>query len=114
MSRGSYIAIDQMNFNGHNLEHNLSVIPELIRRGWADRLIFSHDAVVCFNHSRWSDWDHCTYINYAPDSLSFIHRVVLPGLIEQGVDRSDLERIMIHNPARIFSRGEENEDSGPV
>lgn len=114
MRRGSYIAIDQMNFNGHNLEHNLSVIPELIRRGWADRLIFSHDAVVCFNHSRWSDWDHRTYINYAPDSLSFIHRVVLPGLIEQGVDRSDLERIMIHNPARIFSRGEENEDSGPV
>lgn len=102
MRRGSYIAIDQMNFNAHNLEYNLQMIPELIRRGWADHLIFSHDAVVCFNHSRWTDWDHSSYINYAPDSLSFIIRVVIPGLLSRGVTEKEIETIMLRNPARIF------------
>ena len=31
MRRGSYIAIDQMNFNAHQLEYNLKLIPELIK-----------------------------------------------------------------------------------
>ena len=103
MRRGSYIAIDQMNFNAHNLAYNLEMIPELIRRGWADRMIFSHDAVICFNHSRWSDWDHRTYVNYAPDSLSFLHRVVIPGLMERGVSSREIETITVKNPARILS-----------
>lgn len=102
MRRGSYIAIDQMNFNAHNLAYNLEMIPELIRRGWAERLVFSHDAVICFNHSRWSDWDHRSYINYAPDSLSFILRVVVPGLMERGVSREEIETILVRNPARIL------------
>ena len=106
MRRGSFIAIDQMNFNGHNLAYNLEMIPELIRRGWADHLIFSHDAVICFNHSRWSDWDHRTYVNYAPDSLSFISRVVIPGLLERGVTREDIETIMVRNPARVLGGAE--------
>lgn len=103
MRRGSYIAIDQMNFNAHNLAYNLEMIPELIRRGWADHLIFSHDAVICFNHSRWSDWNHRTYVNYAPDSLSFLHRVVIPGLMERGVSAQEIETITVKNPARILN-----------
>lgn len=103
MRRGSYIAIDQMNFNAHNLTYNLEMIPELIRRGWADHLIFSHDAVICFNHCRWDDWDHRTYVNYAPDSLSFISRCVIPKLLERGVSEEDIETIMVKNPARILS-----------
>ena len=105
MRRGSYIAIDQMNFNAHNLPYNLELIPELIRRGWTEHLIFSHDAVICFNHSRWSDWDHRSYVNYAPDSLSFLHRGVLPGLMERGVSREDIETITVRNPARILGGG---------
>lgn len=102
MRRGSYIAVDQMNFNGHQLEHNMKVIPELIKRGWASRLILSHDAVICYNHTRWRDWDHRKYINYAPDSLSYIHRVVIPMLSERGVTTEELHTIFVDNPRRIF------------
>ena len=46
MRRGSYIGIDQMNFNAHHLAFNLDTIVELIRRGWTERLMLSHDAVI--------------------------------------------------------------------
>lgn len=103
MRRGSCIAIDQMNFNAHQLEHNLQVIPELIGRGWAKQLILSHDAVIVFNHSAWRDYDHRTYINYAPDSYSYIIRVVIPALKERGVSEEDIRTIFVENPKRLFS-----------
>lgn len=102
--RGSFLAIDQMNFNGHCLEYNLQMIPEMCRRGWADHLLFSHDAAICFNHSRWCDYDHSQYINYAPDSLSFLHRVVIPGLLERGVSQEQIETITVRNPQRLFGQ----------
>lgn len=102
MRRGSYIAIDQMNFNAHQLSHNLEVIPELIRRGYAGRLILSHDAVICYNHTRWSDWNHREYINYAPDSLSYIIREVIPALLERGVTKEQIHTIFVDNPQKIF------------
>lgn len=104
MRRGSYIAIDQMNFNAHQLEYNLKLIPELIKRGYVRQLILSHDAVICYNHTRWKDWDHRTYINYAQDSLSYMIRVVIPALKERGVSDTDIETIFIDNPKRIFDR----------
>lgn len=106
MRRGSYIGIDQMNFNAHQLEYNLWLIPELVRRGWVERLVLSHDAVICYNHSRWSDWDHREYINYAPDSLSYLKRVVVPLLLERGLTEDQVKTIFVENPRRFFSRDE--------
>ncbi len=104
MKRGSYLAIDQMNFNEHQLVHNLEVIPELIRRGYTKQLILSHDSVICYNHTRWEDWDHRTYINYAPDSLSYLIRRVIPALMEKGVTKEEIHTIFVENPRRIFTR----------
>ena len=68
------------------------------------QLILSHDAVICYNHTRWKDWDHRTYINYAQNSLSYMIRVVIPALRERGVSDTDIETIFIDNPKRIFDR----------
>ena len=102
MRRGSYIAVDQMNFNAHHLPHNLEVVSELARRGYAGRMILSHDAVICYNHTRWGDWDHREYVNYAPDSLSYITRNVIPGLLGRGVTEEQIHTIFVENPKRIF------------
>lgn len=102
MKRGSFIAIDQMNFNAHQLSHNLEVIPELLRRGYAGQIMLSHDAVICYNHTRWSDWNHREYVNYAPDSLSYITREVIPHLMERGVTKEQIHTIFVKNPKRIF------------
>ena len=102
MDRGSYIAIDQMNFNDHQLEHNLSVIPEIIKRGIVKQLILSHDAVIVFNHSRWNEFNHRTYINYSPNSYSHIIRNIIPKLLERGVSKQDINTIFFENPKRLF------------
>lgn len=102
MNRGAYIAIDQMNFNAHQLPHNLKVIKEICQRGLAHRLILSHDAVICFNSARFDEYDHKSYINYAPDSLSYLSREVIPLLIQEGVSQEAIHQIFIENPKNIF------------
>jgi len=104
MNRGAYIAIDPMNFNDHQLKHNLEVIPELVREGYADRLILSHDAVIVYNYEKWNRWDHKNYVNYADDSLSHISRNIIPALMELGVSKEDINKMMIENPKMIFSK----------
>ena len=102
MHRGAYIAVDQMNFNAHQLAHNLKVIKTICQHGWAKRLILSHDAVICFNSARFADYDHKSYINYAPDSLSYLIREVIPLLREEGLTETELHQIFIENPKHIF------------
>lgn len=102
MNRGAYIAIDQMNFNAHQLTHNLNVIKNICQRGLSHRLILSHDAVICFNSANWNDYDHKSYINYAPDSLSYLSREVIPLLIQEGVTQEAIQQIFIENPKNIF------------
>lgn len=103
MNRGAYIAIDQMNFNAHQLSHNLKVIKEICQRGLACRLILSHDAVICFNAARFDEYDHKSYINYAHDSLSYLIREVVPLLLQEGVTQKEIHQIFIDNPKNIFS-----------
>ena len=78
MQRGAYIAVDQMNFNAHQLTHNLKAIKTTCQHGRAKRLILTHDAVICFNSARLADYDHKSYDKYAPDSLSYLIREVIP------------------------------------
>lgn len=103
--RGANLAIDQMNFNGHQFVHNMELIPELIRRGYTKQLFLSHDAVIVYNHSAWRDYDHRTYINYAPDSWSHMSRVNIPALEERGVTEEQIRQIFCENPARLYTNG---------
>lgn len=103
MRRGSYLGIDQMNFNAHHLPFNLELIAELVQRGWREHLMLSHDAVVCYNHSRWADWDHGKYINHAPDSLRYLKCTVVPMLLERGMTEEDIHTIFVENPKHFFN-----------
>lgn len=104
MNRGAYLAIDQMNFNNHQLEHNLEVIPQLVSEGYANHLILSHDAVIVYNFEKWNRWDHKKYINYSENSLSHISRNIIPALLKRGVSQKDIDKMMIENPKRILAR----------
>ena len=92
-----------MNFNAHHLAFNLDTIVELIRRGWTERLMLSHDAVICYNHTRWADWDHSQYINYAPDSLRYLKCTVVPMLLERGVTPDQIHTIFVKTRSASFS-----------
>lgn len=100
---GANIAIDQMNFNGHQFEHNMTVIPELIEMGYSKQLFLSHDAVIVYNHSPWKDFDHRTYINYSPTSYSYMKRVIVPELMKRNVKEEDINQIFKLNIKRLYT-----------
>ena len=71
------------------------VIAELCRRGYADRIVLSHDT-SCFID--WYTHDESTAGNY-----TYIHDRVLPALAERGVSAGQMNAMLVLNPRRYFT-----------
>jgi len=76
-------------------EQRADVIAELCRRGYADRIVLSHDAACYID---WFPHDAARAGNY-----TFIHEVVLPALTERGVTAEQIDAMLVGNPRRYFS-----------
>lgn len=71
--------------------------------GGQKKLMLSHGTVVCYNHTRWADWDHSQYITYAPDFLRYLKCAVTSMLLECGIMPEQIHTIFIENPRRFFT-----------
>lgn len=98
LERGAYVGLDRFGLV-HLLpdEDRIAVVVELCRRGYADRLVLSHDT-SSYSHSfepdlreRLGDWDY-----------SHISRVVLPGLESAGVSSEQIDQMLVANPRAIL------------
>lgn len=103
LRRGSYLAIDQMNWQERNLDHNIQVLKVLLDRGWERQLLLSHDAVVCYNYQHWDFPDGGEYLDYAPQMLSYLREAAWDKLLSAGIPQASLERIFFDNPRALFS-----------
>jgi phosphotriesterase-related protein len=101
VSRGSVAGFDTF---GLTLtvtdEHRLDVIAQLCARGYADRIVVSHD------HASYLDW---LYVGGGYDAVpgpenSYAHicETAVPGLRARGVREEHIRQITIGNPARIL------------
>jgi phosphotriesterase-related protein len=95
ISNGSYVGWDRCGLNIIvPLEDQLDTLAALCKRGYADRLMLSHDK------ASFSDW----FTNAEQDALvpswqyTYIHNGVLPGLRERGISDDQIEQILIRNP----------------
>ncbi|MCR4855193.1 MAG: TatD family hydrolase [Erysipelotrichaceae bacterium] len=102
MDRGAYIAIDQMNFNEHQIGFNAKRIKELIDLGYEDQIILSHDAVINYHYDSDVRHDMKDYINYAPDSLSYLATRGSGKLTEAGIEEGIIKKIFYDNPRKVF------------
>lgn len=102
MDRGAYIAFDQMNFNEHQIVFNQKRIKELVDLGYENQLILSHDAVINYHYDSDDRHDMKDYVNYAPDSLSYLIGKGSMKLKEAGISDEVLKKIFYDNPRRIF------------
>lgn len=99
MERGSTIGMDRFGAPiGASTAERIATIAELCRRGYADRMVLSHDTACHFNGvlpevlaERMPEW-HFLLI---PDH-------VLPELERLGVTGEQIEAMMVGNPRRIF------------
>jgi phosphotriesterase-related protein len=80
-------------------EQRVDTVAELARRGYADRMVLSHDA------SCYSDWFPQEVIPAFAPAWHYLHLFddVLPGLRERGVTDDQIETMLVTNPRRYFS-----------
>lgn len=103
LRRGSYLGIDQMNWQERNLAHNIEVIKTLLAKGWERQLVFSHDAVVCYNYEHMEFADTDGYVDFAPNMLSYLKETAWHKMVQAGISEKALHTIFYENPKRLFS-----------
>ena len=106
LDRGSYLGMDRFGLDqvaGQPLlttPQRVNVIAELCRRGYADRMVLSHDASA-FADPRDPAYTELTWPNWR---FTHIPREVLPALLEAGVTQAQIDQMARHNPRAIFER----------
>jgi phosphotriesterase-related protein len=100
---GAILGMDRFGIDVLNpAEDRVRTVAALCDRGYADRIVLSHDA------SCYSDW-------FGPDREAlravtpnwhylYISDDVLPALRELGVTDAQLDQMLVHNPKRYFSK----------
>ncbi|HMD45781.1 MAG TPA: hypothetical protein VKG43_06460 [Acidimicrobiales bacterium] len=98
---GSYLGMDRFGIDALvPMEERVATVAELCRRGYAGRMVLSHDA-SCYNHHlpeeilavatpRW-------HYRHIPED-------VLPALRAAGVTEAQIDQMLVDNPKEIFSR----------
>ncbi|TQN42239.1 phosphotriesterase-related protein [Blastococcus colisei] len=99
MDAGSTIGMDRFGME-HVLpdERRVAVVLELLRLGYADRMVLSHDA-ASFSRVTPPSWRAVHAPNW---NFGNIPRRIVPMLLEGGASPEDVDRMMIDNPARLL------------
>jgi phosphotriesterase-related protein len=102
MDAGSTIGMDRFGME-HLLtdDRRVATVLTLLRRGYADRMVLSHDA-ACFSRVTPPSWRAAHAPNWHYENLS---RRVLPMLRDGGASQADLHRMLVTNPARLLLPG---------
>jgi phosphotriesterase-related protein len=96
---GSIIGMDRFGIDSYNSpENRIATVAEMCRRGYADRMILSHDASVFSVNTEpqhrarlFPNWHY----NYVSDG-------VIPALRELGVTEAQIRQMMVENARRIL------------
>lgn len=104
LERGCYLGMDRFGHCDASLDFDsrITTIVELCRRGYADRLLLSHDLATYFAvFGSWESFknDH----SYPAVDFSFIHTEVHPALERSGIDRSQILAMTGANVAEFLS-----------
>jgi phosphotriesterase-related protein len=97
---GSYLGMDRFGLDVLlPFEHRVDTVVELVRRGYADRMVLAHDA-ACF-----IDWLSAEGKAAALPNWIYTHISddVLPALRERGVTDEQITTMLVDNPRRYFS-----------
>ncbi|HTU37407.1 MAG TPA: hypothetical protein VMF35_05280 [Acidimicrobiales bacterium] len=100
IDNGSYLGFDHFGLPGITLEERVDAVARLCERGYADRLVLSHDA-MCF-----VDWFPRSIVDASSDwRWTYISDTVLPALRSRGIGESDIARMLVDNPRTILEGG---------
>ena len=98
---GFVLGMDRFGIHQHStFEDRCDVVVELCRRGYAGRMVLSHDA-ACY-----LDWLEPAALDFMPQ-WNYLHigRDVLPYLLDHGVSEEQVTAMLVDNPRRYFEGG---------
>jgi phosphotriesterase-related protein len=101
LGRGSFIGMDRFGVDIIlGTPERVSTIAELCRRGWAEKMVLSHDACCHI------DWFPRELIQQMAPRWTFRHIPddVIPALRAEGVSDAQIRQMTVDNPRRVFER----------
>ena len=106
-SRGYWIAMDRLphgrlpEYGGQTVQDRIEMIGKLIEAGFGGQVLLSHDEPI------WAglltDQDQERHLRSNPDQLTFISKVVIPGLEKLGIPAEGISGLLVDNPRRWLS-----------
>lgn len=99
LDRGSYIGMDRFGLDFFLPEaKRIETIAELCRRGWAERMVLSHDAMVYYDPYKPG------VMESALPAWNFFNLMdnIIPKLLQAGVSQRQIDMMTRENPGRIF------------
>jgi len=102
MDAGVTIGMDRFGME-HVLpdEARVATVLALLREGYADRMVLSHDAAF-FSRVTPPSWRASHVPHWHMENIS---RRVVPRLLSGGATEADLHQLLVVNPARLLTRG---------
>jgi phosphotriesterase-related protein len=100
IENGSFLGFDHFGLMGFTLEERVDAVARLCQRGYAERIVLSHDA-MCF-----VDWFPRSLMDAASDwRWTHIPVDVLPVMRAHGISDADIHTMMVDNPRTILEGG---------
>jgi phosphotriesterase-related protein len=100
IDNGSYLGFDHFGLPGITLEDRVDAVARLCERGYAERLVLSHDA-MCF-----VDWFPRSVMDASSNwRWTYVSDTVLPALRARGISEDDITRMLVENPRTILEGG---------
>lgn len=96
---GFYLAFDRTASIPMEPQETEEIIISLIKQGYADRLILSHDSTIVWlgrpwkRPASWADW-----------TPRYLHTKLVPKMKAAGVTDGQIKTIFVDNPRRFFER----------
>ena len=100
LDNGSYLGMDRFGLDSKlAFDKRVATVAELVRRGYAERMVLSHDA-SCHSHNFPDDYRAQHLPNW---KLTHISEDVLPALLDAGVTQRDIDIMLVDNPRAILA-----------
>ena len=100
IDNGSYLGFDHFGLPGITLEERVDAVARLCARGYAERIVLSHDA-MCF-----VDWFPRSMMDASSNwRWTYISDEVLPVMRARGISDADIATMLVDNPRTILEGG---------
>jgi phosphotriesterase-related protein len=100
IAAGSYLGMDRFGLDSRlDFDRRVATVAELVKRGYADRMVLSHDA-SCQSQNFPEEYKRSALPNW---HYTHIADDVLPALRAAGVSELAIETMLVRNPRAVFS-----------